>query len=321
MKTELIALREAMKAHGIDAYIIPTADFHGSEYVGDYFKCRSYVSGFTGSAGTLVVLADEAGLWTDGRYFLQAGEQLAGSGITLMKMAMPGTPTIPDFLKVKLPVGAILGFDGRVVAAADGSTYEEILKEKGGCVRADLDLVGEIWADRPALRARQAYLIDESRSGMTFDEKRRLVLEAMEKEEADVFLLTSLDDIAWLFNMRGDDVDYNPVVLSYVLMTKAETRLYANLPAFGEEIRRELSVQGVTLLPYDQIYTDVTELSPEQKVLLEREKVNYRLLTALPEGIEVISRRNPTTIPKAAKTEAEQAGSRAAHIRDGVAVT
>ena len=240
IETRLAALRSLMKKKGIDAYLIPTDDFHASEYVGDYFKCREYITGFTGSAGTAVVMQNMAGLWTDGRYFIQAEQQLAGSGVTLFKMGEPEVPTIHEFLEKELGAGQCLGFDGRTVSAKEGAELGEKLRKKGVRIDDAEDLVGEIWTDRPALSCEPVIELGVEWAGKTRAEKCAELRKKME-EGADVFLLASLDDIAWLLNIRGGDVQCNPVVLSYLAMTREEILLFANEKAFPEEVRRARS--------------------------------------------------------------------------------
>jgi len=321
MRKPLLDLRKIMKEKGIDAYLIPTADYHGSEYVEDYFKCREYVSGFTGSAGTLLVLAEEAGLWTDGRYYLQAEEQLSGSGITLYKAGMPDTPGILEYLERKLGEGAVLAFDGRVTDAAFGRRLETVMEAKGGSIRFEEDLVDEIWEERPGRHKRPAYLLELAYTGKSSQEKQREIREAMEKAGADEFLLTVLDDIAWLFNMRGSDVENNPVVAAYVRMTKRETFLYVNPESFGSYLASGLERVGVTLRPYDEIYEDVRKIDPQAVVMLEKAKVNYRLFRGIPSGVRLCDTVNPTTPAKAVKTPEEIRRAREVHVKDGVAVT
>lgn len=213
MAHPLQALRDVMAEHQIDAYLIPTADFHGSEYVGEHFACREYISGFTGSAGTLLVFANWAGLWTDGRYFLQAAEELKGSDIRLMKQGEPGVPTIEAFLRASLQPEQTLGFDGRCVDARTGRRYHALARQLGGKINHQPDLVGEVWPQRPPLSAQPAWLLSEEYAGVSRREKLREIRGAMTAEGADVLLLTSLEDIAWLLNLRGGDVACNPVVL------------------------------------------------------------------------------------------------------------
>ena len=240
VKERIAALRARMKETGIDAYLIPTDDFHGSEYVGEYFKCRKYITGFTGSAGTAVIMQDMAGLWTDGRYFIQAADQLEGTGITLFKMGEPEVPTVHEFLKKNLTQGMCLGFDGRTVSSKEASELEKMLDENGGSLSVDHDLAGDIWENRPALSCEPVTELDIKWAGESRADKCARIRKAMEKKGADLFVLTSLDDIAWLLNIRGGDIHCCPVVLSYLVMTKTEIRLFANEKAFQTDVLEAL---------------------------------------------------------------------------------
>lgn len=318
-----------MKERGMDYYLIPSDDFHGSEYVHDYFKCREYMSGFTGSAGTLVVGPDEAGLWTDGRYFLQAGEQLQDSGITLYKMGQPQVPTVVEYLTEALREGGTLGFDGRVVSKSFTDRLKEKIRERYPralmkiCFAYGEDLVDMIWQDRPALTAQPVMELELCYAGQSRREKLSMIRERMQEKQGDYFLLTSLDDIAWLLNIRGGDVAYNPVVRAYFLMSagkKEEAILYAEQTAFPEEIKEHLQNDGVIIRPYAQIYEDVETL-PDECVLLWDEKViNYTLLRRCNPQVKTVTTENLTLLPKAIKNPTEAENIKKAHIKDGVAV-
>ena len=314
-------LRGQMKKNGIDAYLVPTDDFHGSEYVGEHFTCRRFITGFTGSAGTAVILKDEAGLWTDGRYFIQAEQQLAGSTVTLYKMQNEGVPTVEEFLSSHMTDGQVLGFDGRTVVADAGARLEHILAARGVKVNGQLDLVGEIWEDRPALSAQPVWILEEKYAGESAGSKIGRVREEMRRKGATHFLLTSLDDIAWLLNLRGGDVQCNPVFLSYMIMTQTETVMYAQKKAFSDEVLAYLKEIGVAGKKYEQIYEDVAKLPEQARVLLDPSKVNYSLCRLIPRTARVIAGRNPTTLMKAVKNQKEMENIILAHIRDGVAVT
>lgn len=321
MRETLLALREIMEEKGIDGYLIPTADPHGSEYVEEYFKCREYVSGFTGSAGTLLVLRDEAGLWTDGRYYLQAEQELSGSGITLYRAGMPGTPEIAEYIENVMTDGQVLAFDGRVVDAALGGRLERIMEAKGGRLLFDEDLVDEIWPDRPEKHKRPAYLLELRDTGKSSQEKQRELRKKMEEAGADIFLLTSLDDIAWLFNMRGSDVEHIPVVTAFLRMTGKDAFLYVNPESFSAYLTNGLERIGVTLRSYEKIYEDVSQMDPGEKVMLEKGKVNYRLFRSIPAEALLCDTINPTTFAKAVKTPEEIQRAQEVHVRDGIAVT
>ncbi len=314
------ALREEMQRHGIDACLILTDDFHASEYVGDYFKCREYISGFDGSAGTLAVTAQEACLWTDGRYFLQAADQLQDTGICLMKMGEPGVPTVDLWLKNKLENGQCLGYDGRTVGSARARALKQTLGRERIRFREDVDLAGMIWKDRPALPERPIWLLDAAYTGQERSAKLDLVRENLKKEGADWQVLASLDDIGWLFNIRGGDIDYNPVPLAYALIGTDSAILYAAPSAAGDQVRQALEADGVQLRPYLQIYEDLKTLEG-QRVVLDRETCNVALLSSLPESAAILERPNCTTAAKACKNPVEMENERKAHIKDGVAVT
>ena len=321
VKERITALRERMKEKKIDAYLVPTDDFHASEYVGEYFKCRKYITGFTGSAGTAVIMQDMAGLWTDGRYFIQAAAQLEGTGVDLFKMGEPGVPTIHQFLEEKLGEGMCLGFDGRTISAKEAAELSEALGKKGASLSVDYDLVGEVWEDRPALSCEPVMELDVKWAGESRADKCAKIRKAMEEKGADAFVLTSLDDIAWLLNIRGGDVHCCPVVLSYLVMTQKEIKLFANEKVFPAEVLDALAKDGVTLLPYDSIYGYVKTFAKDMKVLLCKQKANSRLVSNIPSEVEILDEENLTLLPKAIKNPVEVENERIAHIRDGVALT
>lgn len=310
-----------MKEKKIDAYLVPTDDFHGSEYVGDYFKCRKYITGFTGSAGTAIITQDMAGLWTDGRYFIQAADQLRDTTIELFKSGEPGVPTVHQFLNDKLEEGMCLGFDGRTVSAREAEELQELLQKKHITFSVNDDLIGEIWEDRPVLSCEPVMELDIRWTGKSRADKIAEIREQMKAKEADTFILTSLDDIAWLLNIRGNDIHCCPVVLSYLVMMENELRLYANAAAFSEEIRSNLEADGVKIYPYDDVYSYVQSISSDKKVLLSRANVNSRLVSNIPSEVTILDEPNLTLLPKAVKNETEMENERIAHIKDGIAVT
>ncbi len=323
IKERLAALKAAMKEADIDCYIIPTSDYHNSEYVSEYFMVRKYFSGFTGSAGTLVVLKDKAALFTDGRYFIQAAKQLQGSDITLMKMGEPKVPTLEEYVRQELKEGENIGFDGRVITAGDGLAFEKTAMEKGGKVIFHLDLAEKIWKDRPALLFTPVFVLKEEYSGESCDDKLKRLREKMKEEGAAVHLLTTLDDIAWLFNLRAKDVESCPVLLSYAVITMDEAILFAGERAFDETVRKYLAEHHITLKPYDDFYTYVADLvktGPKEKLLVCENRINYRLKKELGDAV-IVDRVNPTTLMKAVKNSTEQENLRKVHLMDGVAVT
>lgn len=320
MNENLQKLRELMAQRGVDAYLVPTSDFHLSEYVDGYFKCRRFLTGFTGSAGTAVVTADAACLWTDGRYFVQAAKELAGSGFTLMKMGEDGVPEIADYLADVMPAGGVLGFDGRVVSSQEGKKLSEKLEEKKITFSYEMDLVGEIWADRPALSAEPVWILDESYTGKSAAVKIRELRAKMKEQKATAHILTNMDDIVWLLNIRGNDVPCNPVVLSYAVVTEKEFDLFINEKTLNREVRDYLQGIGVTVKPYNEIYEFVKSFQNES-VLMQLAKTNYALVSNLDDSNKIIDKTNPTTLAKAVKNPTEVENMRRAHIKDGVAVT
>ena len=320
MNKHLEQLREKMRERGIDVYVVPTSDYHESEYVSEHFACRRYITGFTGSAGMAVVTMEEAGLWTDGRYFVQAAKQLEGSGVTLRKMGVEGVPTILEYLHQAMPEGGTLGFDGRVVNELLGEEMEAAVAARHAKIAYGEDLVGMIWADRPALSREPVWILDEKYCGKSAAEKIADLWTAMREAGADVHVLTALDDIVWLLNIRGNDVPCNPVVLSYLAVTETEVLLFIQEEALDDSARSYLEGLGVTVKPYDSIYDYVKTLAG-QAVMVEKSRVNYALCHNLDASCRVIDRMNPTALAKAVKNPVEMENIRRAHIKDGVAVT
>ncbi len=302
MRQQLIDLRQKMAEYNIDAYIVPTADFHGSEYIHNHFKGRQYVSGFTGSAGTLVVTKDDARLWTDGRYFLQASSQLAGSGIQLMKMGQPDVPTIAEYLESALDDTCILGFDGRLISNSFGRELDAKFQ-----VSHHLDLMDMIWPDRPQIVPSKIYAIPDAVTGETSQSKLQRLRQFMKAKEADYHLITQLEDIAWLYNLRGDDISHTPVFFAFALITAAEDRLYVMDDSF----------EGG--LPYLQVFQDLKNL-PAGTMLLNEDIITYSIRKTLPDYIKVISEENPTTLMKSLKNHTEISATKNAHLKDGAAM-
>ena len=317
---KLEKLRNLMNEAGIDYYVIPTDDFHASEYVGDYFQARAYISGFSGSAGTLLVGKEFAGLWTDGRYFLQASMQLEGSGITLMKMGVEGVPYLTEYLKEHLNADMTLGFDGRCVSAGFVEELNQALNGTEVNIVYDKDLVGQMWEERPALSKKPAWFLEEENCGATRVEKIAGVREEMKKKGAEALLLTSLDDIAWLFNMRGDDIAYNPVVLSFCVITEKEVRLFVQKGSLNREQESMFAMEGIVLDDYLNVYDYVKTLDAAS-IWLNDQKTSYALMENLPKEMKIIKGMTPVAYTKCVKNEKEQENMRAAHVKDGVAMT
>lgn len=321
IKEKLQKLRAEMEKRDLVAYIVPTEDFHNSEYVGDYFKARAYLSGFTGSAGTLLVCRQNACLWTDGRYFLQAEQQLAGSGIELMKSGQPGVPALPEYLAKHLEAGDKIGFDGRTVTRAFVESLRDKTAEKEITFYSGEDLAGLVWTDRPALSAEPVWELGEEYAGLSREEKLEKVREKMRDKKADALLLTALDEIAWLLNLRGNDVHNTPVFLAYMLLSGEEAVLCVQEKILSPEIQEQLKKAGVSIAPYEQIEELVGGLQAGRKLWADGRRVNYRLLEAIPAGVEQMDEPSPVELMKAVKTAAEMTNLREAHVKDGVAVT
>lgn len=312
-------LRKLMADRGIDAYLIPTSDFHQSEYVGGYFKCREYITGFTGSAGTAVITKKEAGLWTDGRYFVQAAKQLEGSEVKLFRMGVDGVPDVETYLADTLPENGVLGFDGRVVNTEFGEMLQKKLSEKQITIAFEEDLVGMLWKERPELPKEPVWILDEAYAGKSVKDKVAEVRKVMAEKKATVHILTSLDDIAWLLNIRGNDIPCNPVTLSYIIITRDRLFLFINKETLDSRLMEYLKEAGVKVLPYDEIYERVQTFKFE-RVMLEKGQVNFALCHSLDKSVTVIPAMNPTALLKAVKNPVEREHIKNAHIKDGVAV-
>lgn len=321
IKERINKLRALMNDKGIYAYLIPSSDYHQSEYVGDYFKSREYISGFTGSAGTIVITQDEAGLWTDGRYFIQAENELKNSTIKLFKMGEEGVPTIENYLIDNMKKDSKLGFDGKVVCAREGKNLKDKLEFKNIDIEYNYDLVGQIWENRTELPKEKAFLLDIKYTGESFSERLKRVRNAMKEKEASVHIITTLDDIAWLFNIRGGDIKHNPVVLSYAVITLDEVYLFIDEEKLDKTIKNELNKEKVQVKPYDSIYEFVKTIDEKEVVLLDSNKVNYAIYNNISKSIRKIDTQNPTIMFKAIKNEIELKNIRNSHIKDGVAFT
>lgn len=337
IQKRLCLLRSKMQEEGIDYYLIPTTDFHNSEYVSDFFQTREFFSGFTGSNGSLLVWKEGAGLWTDGRYFIQAEKELLGSGITLFRMQEEGVPAIAEFLEQQMKKGQTLSFDGRVVTAEYGSRLEKILSARGALVQSGKDLAEDIWENRPALPANPVFLLGEEITGESTERKLQWLRESLGEVGADAVFLTKLDEIMWLFNLRGSDVECNPVALSYAYVTSGKAWLFLQRKAaFGQDTQgmtdtpgseEAFRTQGVTVKEYGQVFSALQEEFAEKagqkiRVLLDNRNVSfavYRLF--LEAGVCIINGSSPVEARKAVKNTTELERMRKIYLKDSVAVT
>ena len=313
----LAALRAEMKREGLAAFIIPTSDFHDTEYVADYFAARRHFSGFTGSAGTLVVLADKAALWTDGRYFIQAEKELDGSGIDLMRMGQENTPSILSYLETNLKPGETVGFDGRTVSFRGAREWKRKLAAKGIELESGKDLVSRVWTDRPPMPKSETFVYPLEFAGKSVQEKLADVRKVMAEEGAKAHIITKIDEIIWLYNFRADDIPCFPAALSYALITPERASLYIDESRVDAGTKKQLADAGVELKPYDRIYEDANVL--EGPVMIDPSFVNTRIAGSLP--TQPLEMPDPIVMMKAVKNEAELAATREAHLKDGVAVT
>ena len=321
--TERIAkLRSLMAERGIDAYIVPTADFHQSENAGEYFKCREFISGFDGSYGTVVIAKEDAGLWTDGRYWTQAERQIAGSGIRLFHMFEDGVPTMEEYLAATLPKNGKIAFDGRVVSMEEGQDLEKALAAKNIQFEYSLDLVGDVWGeDRPAISGEPIFVLEEKYAGESVANKLSRVREVMKDNGATVHVIASLDDVAWLTNLRGNDIEFYPLIFSYALVTMDGMDLFIDEKKLNEAAKALLAENNITIKPYNDIYEAIKEIPAGESVMIDPMKMNYALYNNIPEGVAKVEHQNPTILMKAMKNEIELKNIREAHIKDGIAVT
>ncbi|RDY25855.1 aminopeptidase P family protein [Romboutsia weinsteinii] len=321
VKVYVEKLKKLMEERNIFAYIIPSSDYHQSEYVGDFFKSRAFMSGFTGSAGVLVVTKDEAGLWTDGRYFIQAADELKDSGIKLFKMGEEGVPTVEQYLIDVVPENSTIGFDGKVISAKEGINWEYKLKSKNIRIEYTEDLIDSIWENRPEIANEKAFLLDVKYAGESFSSKLSRLRDSMKENKATTHILATLDDIAWLFNIRGGDVKHNPVVLSYAVITLDSVDLFVDENKLNDEIKSELNKENVQIKPYYEVYEFVKAIDEKEVVLLDPSKVNYAIYNNIPKSVSKVEKTNPTVMFKAIKNKVELENIRNSHIKDGVAVT
>ncbi len=317
----LEALRQKLCQEGIDYYLIPTADFHNSEYVNAYFTVREHFCGFTGSNGTLVVWQEGAALWTDGRYFIQAEHELEGTTVELMRMQQEGVPTIEDYLKKEMQQGQTLGFDGRVVPVSEGQRYEKALKDKEIRIVYDRDIAGGLWEDRPPLPAGPVTVLPVEIAGRSTAEKLADVRKKMAQEEASGFLLSKLDDLMWLFNFRGCDVECNPVALCHAYITMEEAHLFIQEKALSDAVRSDLADKKVTVHPYESVVDFLKELPEKAAVLVDRRQVSYALYKAVSKQQRPVEASNPTELLKAVKNPVELANMEKIYLKDSVALT
>ena len=319
INNRIAALRAHIAQEQIQAFIIPSTDPHLSEYVAPHWQSREWISGFTGSAGTVVVTAKDAGLWTDSRYFLQAARQLEGTCITLYKEMLPETPNIPEFLSAHLQEGDCVGIDGKMFSAEEVEHLQKELKKSGIRIKSIADPMQLLWTDRPAMPLAPAFVYDTKYAGMSFTEKLPAVRQAMEAAGADSLLLSALDEIAWLLNIRGNDVHCNPVVVSYLLIEKNKVNYFVQPQKVTPELTEYFNVNGISVHPYEEIGDYLNNFNAHS-ILMNPAKTNYAIYSAIRPGCLIINGASPVALLKAIRNKQEIAGIHAAMQRDGVAL-
>lgn len=320
--TEKIAtLRSEMKEQQIDAYLIPSSDPHISEYLPERYKVISWLSGFTGSAGTLLITADFAGLWTDSRYFVQANEQLQESGVSLMKLVVQNAPEYTNWMTNNMPEGAVLAFDGKLLSAQVANIVKDALAPAGIEVRGNIDIFEKIWSERPALPAEKAYLLKAEETGQSVPSKIEAIRNKMREFRADFHVISTLDDLAWILNIRGNDVNCNPVVLGFILISQDQAQLFINLDKLDQAEINTLESYGISTVDYDQIWTSIGNIPADSKLLIDPRRTCYSMYQQIPDTVVAIEKTNPSTDLKALKNEVEIAFTRETMVKDGVALT
>lgn len=318
---KLVAIRSIMKEQGIDGYIIPSSDPHISEYLPDHYRCIEWASGFSGSAGTLVITQDFAGLWTDSRYFVQANEQLANSGFELVKLKVQHAPEYVTWLGETLPKGSTVAFDGNLASLLMANAVNTILEPLDFTINGHVDLLSVIWKDRPSLPMQKAYLIPVSTTGSSTKDKLAAVRKVLAQKNANAHLVSSLDDVAWLLNIRGTDVKCNPVTLAFVYVSDKEAILFIEKEKLDAETITDLANSGVTIEGYGDVYAKLEALTATDTILLDPKRTCYASYDKVPKTTTIIEEMNPSTVLKAIKNSTEVNHQRQAMINDGVALT
>lgn len=318
IQKRLSALRKFMEEKELHAFIIPSTDSHLSEYPALHWASRVWISGFTGSAGTIVVTREKAGLWTDSRYFLQGADQLKNTEIELFKEGLPSTPSIVEWLTSELGRGENVGIDGSVYAAKEAFNLTHKLNIKGLHLISDYDPFSSIWHDRPEIPKNPIFVLPEEYTGESASKKIERICEAIEKEGAESLLAASLDTIAWIFNIRGNDVKCNPVAVSYAYISKKETVLFIDPQKLTTESINYLKSEGVTIAEYAKVFDYIAKIGPS--VCLDSNKVTFKLYNTIPDGIRIVDTLSPADMMKSIKNETEIQGFNNAMERDGVAL-
>lgn len=316
---KLKLLREKMRENGIHAYIIPSTDPHLNEYVPDHYKSRAWISGFTGSAGTVVVTFDKAILWTDGRYYIQAARQIEGSEFQLYKMEK-GIPNYMEFIEQNLSKGQAVGFDGKVMPCADALKMKDRFDKKGIFVKSDIDLISQIWTeDRPSLPKEKLFIHDLAFAGLSLKEKLDQVLEQLEKNKVDYYIVSALDSIAWLLNLRGNDVSYIPVFISYLLISRTSVTLFIDQEKLTHEVKAYLEENKILVKDYEDIFKELAAIAPDKSILVDNSKNSYAIYSAVTKA-KIVNKEDIISRLKAVKNSVEIENIKETYIKDGVAM-
>ena len=319
IKKRINELRALMVKNNIDYYIVPTSDYHNSEFVSEYFMSRKYITGFTGSAGTAIIGLHDSYLWTDGRYFIQGEKELIGTDIKLIKSGMKGVPTITEFLSANLLPGMTLGFDGKLMSSNAGIIYKKIADENKCKIKYQGDLIDIIWNDRPPFPAGKVYTNSLLKVSYPSNDKLRLIRERMIINNADLHLVSSIDDICWTLNIRGSDISYSPLVLCYTLIGPRSYTLYIDDCKLNPEILDYLHGLGVEIRNYDQVYEDISTIESKLRLMLDKNKINYAMYMNIPSDVEIIDAMNPETYLKSIKSDKEIGSMKIAQMKDSIA--
>lgn len=321
VKDKLSALREIMEREGLDAYIVSGTDPHNSEYLPACWKQREWISGFTGSFGTVVVLKEEAGLWTDTRYFIQAEKQLQHTGIQLHKLRVADAVDYPEWLASRLPENAKVGLDAFCTSVCDIKHLQTLFEPKGIKVVDKGDLIGDIWMDRPALPEGKVYLVPAETTGKSAQEKIEMIRRVLKEKQADYFVFSTLDEIAWLYNIRCNDIEYNPVAICYAVVSRDRAWLFIKSPKISKEIAGTLKRENIEIRDYHHLFLFLEEVEKESRFCVDSRNLNFAVYNKIVSRFTVRDIESPITLLKAIKTPEEIEGFRKACIKDSVALT
>jgi len=321
IRERISRLRKYLSFHKLDAFIVPSSDAHISEYTATHWKARTWISGFTGSAGSASVTLTRAGLWTDSRYFIQAENELKETSVELFRVGLPETPDMLEFLCEELSEGATVGVDGSVFTVNEVRRIRTLLSKKGINLVTELDPFKEIWTDRPALPNDPIFELPDIFAGETSSAKIEKIISILNKEGANCTILTALDEIAWTFNIRGTDVECNPVAVSYAFISQEESILFIELDKLTEELRETLHAQNISFADYHKFSSYLSKLESKSALHIDPNKVNYAIYESISSDCKIVESTSPVTLLKSKKNEVEINGFRNALIKDGVALT